>query len=128
MSELVRPKPAAAVLAWFEDVPDASLYLSVLTLGEIRKGVERLPTGKRREQVRVWLEHDLREWFGARILDIDAAVAERWGRLLAQVDRPIPAIDSLIAATALHHDLRLVTRNESDFADTGVEVVNIWAT
>ena len=126
MSELVRPKPAAAVLAWFEDVPDASLYLSVLTLGEIRKGVERLPTGKRREQVRVWLEHDLREWFGARILDIDAAVAERWGRLLAQVDRPIPAIDSLIAATALHHDLR--RPDVHDFADTGVEVVNIWAT
>ena len=126
ISELVRPKPHAAVLDWFANTPDEALFLSVLTLGEIRKGVEKLPEPRRREKLRLWLEHDLRDWFGPRILPIGPDVADHWGRLLAQAGRPVPAIDSLLAATALHHDLRLVTRNTKDFDYTGLQVINPW--
>lgn len=126
ISELVRPKPDAAVLDWFANTPDDALFLSVLTLGEIRKGVEKLPEPQRREKLRLWLEHDLRDWFGTRILSIGPDVADHWGRLLAQAGRPVPAVHSLLAATALHHDLRLVTRNTKDFDYTGLEVINPW--
>ena len=126
ISELVLPKPAKAVLAWFENIPSEALHISVLTLGEIRKGVEGMPDGARREKLRLWLEHDLPDWFDTRILPVDSAVADRWGSLLAQVGRPVPSIDSLLAATALHHELRLVTRNQKDFDCPGLEVVNPW--
>ena len=131
ISELVRPKPDVAVLDWFANTPDEALFLSALTLGEIRKGVEKLTSTEdtqRREKLRLWLEHDLRDWFGPRILSIGPDVADHWGRLLAQAGRPVPAIDSLLAATALHHDLRLVTRNSRDFDYAGLEVVNPWET
>jgi len=71
ISELVRPKPAKAVLAWFENIPYEALHISVLTLGEIRKGVEQMPEGARRERLRLWLEHDLADWFETRVLPID---------------------------------------------------------
>ena len=129
--ELVRPKPDVAVLDWFANTPDDALFLSALTLGEIRKGVEKLTRSddtQRREKLRLWLEHDLRDWFGPRILPIGPDVADHWGRLLAQAGRPVPAIHSLLAATALQHDLRLVTRNTRDFDYAGLEVVNPWET
>ena len=126
ISELVRPKPDKKVLKWFEQITDDALYLSVLTLGEIRKGVERLADTSRREKLRLWLEHDLRAWFGSRILPVDPEVADRWGRLLADARRPVASIDSLLAATALHHELRIVSRNVKDFDFAGVEVVNPW--
>lgn len=128
ISELVRAKPDAAVLDWFANTPDEALFLSVLTLGEIRKGVEKLADTQRREKLRVWLAHDLQDWFGPRILPIGPEVADHWGRLLALAGRPVPAINSLLAATALHHDLRLVTRNIRDFAYAGLDVVNPWET
>lgn len=124
--EMVRTKPAKAVLVWFDNIPSEALYISVLTLGEIRRGVENLPDGARREKLRLWLEHDLADWFDTRILPVDMAVADRWGRLLALVGRPVPSIDSLLAATALHHELRIVTRNQKDFDYPGLEVVNPW--
>jgi toxin FitB len=127
ISELVRPHPDRAVLAWFEGLPDELLHVSVLTLGEIRKGIEKLQDGKRKEALRTWLEYDIREWFGSRILPIDAPVADRWGRLLASAGRTVPTIDSLLAATALQHDLRLVTRNTMDFNYPGLEVIDPWA-
>jgi toxin FitB len=126
ISELVRPKPAKAVLACFENIPSEALHISVLTLGEIRKGVEQMPDGSRREKLRLWLEHELLDWFGTRILPVDIPVADRWGRLVAQVGRPVPSIDSLLAATALHYELRIVTRNQKDFDYPGLEVVNPW--
>lgn len=126
VAELARREPDPRVAAWFREIPDAALHLSVLTLGELRKGVEALPPGTRRERLRVWLENDLTEWFGERLLPVTAAVADRWGRLLAQAGRSLPAIDSLLAATALQHGLRLVTRNERDFRFPGLEVVNPW--
>jgi predicted nucleic acid-binding protein len=127
ISELVRPKPDERVVAWFGGVPDEALHLSVLTFGEIRKRVERLTIGARREKLRVWLETELLDWFGDRMLPVDAAVADRWGRLLAEIGRPVPAIDSLLAATALHHELRFATRNTGDFAFPGLEVVDPWS-
>jgi len=126
ISELVRPKPAKAVLAWFENIPSEALHISVLTLGEIRKGVEQMPDSARREKLRLWLEHDLADWFETRVLPIDIQVADRWGRLIAQMGRHVPSIDSLLAATALHHELRLVTRNQKDFDYPGLEVINPW--
>ena len=126
ISELVRPKPAKIVLAWFENIPAEALHISVLTLGEIRKGVEQMSDGARREKLRLWLEHDLIDWFDSRVLPIDNLVADRWGRLLASVGRPVPSIDSLLAATALHYELRIVTRNRKDFDYPGLEVVNPW--
>ena len=126
ISELVRRKPSARVLRWFEGIPDSALHVSTLTLGEIRRGVEGLHDGPRKEKLRLWLEHDLPAWFESRVLPVDIPVADRWGRLLAGIGRPAPAIDSLLAATALHHELRLVTRNDRDFAYPGLEVVNPW--
>lgn len=126
ISELVRAKPDPRVVAWFDAMPDSALYLSVLTLGELRKGVEKLPDTARREKLRLWLEHDLPAWFSNQLLSVDVAVADRWGRLLAEAARPLPAIDSLLAATALHHELRLVTRNGKDFEFPGLVIVNPW--
>ena len=126
VSELARARPEAAVVEWISAVPDEALFLSVLTIGELRKAVEALPRGAKRESLRLWLERDLAGWFGERLLPIDAAVADRWGRLVAAAKSTPAAIDSLLAATALRHDLRLVTRNVADFAFPGLEVVNPW--
>jgi predicted nucleic acid-binding protein len=126
LGEVTRRTPDARVLAWLRNVPDGTLHVSVLTLGEIRKGVESLPHGERRERLRVWLEEDVPQWFEDRLLPVSAGVADRWGRLLAQVGRPVPAVDSLLAATALEHDLRMVTRNEADFDFPGLQVINPW--
>lgn len=126
VAELARREPDPMVVAWFQDVPDAALHVSVLTLGELRKGVESLADSRRRERLRVWLENDLAEWFGDRLLPVTVAVADRWGRLLAEAGRPVPAIDSLLAATALQLGLRMVTRNEKDFGYPGLDVINPW--
>ena len=124
LSETIRRAPNKSVLAWLEGVPGEALFVSVLTLGEIRKGVEAVEDKKRREKLRLWLEHELPAWFEGRVLPVDIAVADRWGRILAKVGRPVPTIDSLLAATALHHELRLVTRNARDFEYPGLEVIN----
>jgi predicted nucleic acid-binding protein len=126
ISEFVRPKPASNVVSWFDDKPNEVLHLSVLSLGEIRKGVDRMPGSARKEHLRVWLEHELPAWFGERILPINRGVADRWGRLMAEAERSPSAVDSLLAATALHHGLRLVTRNVADFALPGLDVINPW--
>lgn len=128
ISETIRNQPDKSVIKWFEQIPSEALFVSVLTLGEIRKGIEGLADKKRREKLRIWLEHELAAWFEGRILTVDIAVADRWGRLLADAGRPVPTIDSLLAATALHHELRLVTRNASDFSYAGLEVINPWQT
>jgi hypothetical protein len=124
LSETVRRAPNKSVLSWLDRIPGEALFVSVLTLGEIRKGIEAITDKKRREKLRLWLEHELPVWFEGRVLPVDLAVADRWGRILAEVGRPVPTIGSLLAATALHHELRLVTRNATDFEYPGLEVIN----
>ncbi|GAB6042504.1 PIN domain-containing protein [Endothiovibrio diazotrophicus] len=126
LSETVKRDPSPAVIAWFDTIPDRALHISVLTLGELRKGVERAPDPRRRERLRNWLEHDLRGWFEDRLLPVDHAVADRWGRLTGRAERPLPTIDSLLAATAFHHGLRIVTRNVRDFDYPELEVIDPW--
>ena len=127
LSELRRKAPNKAVQGWFAARPGSTLYLSVLTLGEIRKGIEAVADAKRRMRLNDWLEADLPAFFTGRILGIDMAVADRWGRMVAAAGRPLPAIDSLLAATAAQHGLRMVTRNTRDFADLGLDVINPWS-
>jgi hypothetical protein len=109
-----------------EQRPTQALYLSVLTLGEIRKGIERLQGDARQAALLDWLEVELPRFFWGRVLAVDAHTADRWGRLQGSAGRPLPAIDSLLAATALQHDLTLVTRNTTDFDGMGVRLVNPW--
>ena len=127
LSELRKgPRADAGVTQWFADVADDAIFTSVLVLGELRRGVELV---RRRDEVAAtslerWLD-EMVGWFPERVLPVDDAVADRWGRL--NVPNPVPAIDGLLAATALVHGLTLVTRNVSDFASTGVAVHNPFA-
>ena len=124
LSELRRKKPDAQVVNWMQARPRQSLFLSILTLGEIRKGIERVEDALKKQLLNDWLEIGLPNYFVGRLLDINAQVADRWGRLLANAGRPIPAIDGLLAATALQNDLTLVTRNLKDFDGLGVRLLN----
>ena len=129
ISELISPRPQPDVVSWLEAVDEGLLYLSVMTLGEIRKGVALLAQGKRRTRLETWLEVDLQARFFGRILPIDAAVADRWGVLAAEGKRsgkPLAVIDGLLAATALEYNLTVVSRNAGDFAHTHVSVLNPW--
>jgi predicted nucleic acid-binding protein len=129
ISELVRPTPDVRVIEWMEATDEGLLFLSVLTLGEIRKGVAGLAQSKRRTRLESWLEVELQTRFSGRIIAIDSAIAERWGTLAweaKQKGRALAVIDGLIAATALHHDLTVVSRNSRDFAITQARVWNPW--
>ena len=129
ISELVKPRPEANVTAWIEGTDESLLYLSVLTLGEIRRGIAILPQSRRRATLEAWLDKDLRARFEDRILAIDQEVADRWGLLTAAVRNSgivLPVIDGLLAATALEHNLTLVTRDTSQIPSMGVAVFNPW--
>jgi len=129
ISELVRPTPEPRVLEWMGAADETLLYLSVLTMGEIRRGLAGLAQGKRRTLLETWLEVELQARFSGRIVPIDAAIANRWGQLAAdakRVGKPLSIIDGLLAATALHHNLTVVSRNTSDFTNTHVRVLNPW--
>jgi predicted nucleic acid-binding protein len=129
ISELMRPRPERRVVEWIEATDENVLFISVLTLGEIRKGIAALTDAMRRVKLESWLEHDLALRFSGRILTIDAAIADRWGRIsgsTAAKRSPIPVIDALLAATALHHDLILVTRDMSHAGVSGATMLNPW--
>lgn len=127
LSELRRKAPNDGVVDWIVQRPASTLYLSVLTIGELRKGVEGLTDTGRRASLLDWLETELPAFFNGRILSIDVQVADRWGRMAAAAGHPVPAIDSLIGATAAHHGLSLVTRNVRDYANLGLDVINPWS-
>jgi toxin FitB len=129
ISELVKPRPEASVTTWIEATDESLLYLSVLTLGEIRRGIAALPQSRRRTTLEAWLDRDLRARFEDRILIIDQEVADRWGLLTAIARHNgivLPVIDGLLAATALEHNLTLVTRDTGQIPSLGVQVFNPW--
>lgn len=119
----------ANVSQWLDEADDNRLYFSVVSLGEILKGVTLLPASNRRTELQQWLDQTLRPWFQGRILPVNEPIAEHWGVLAGQCQlrgRPLKVADGLIAATALEHDLTLVTRNVRDFDGLGVGIFNPW--
>jgi predicted nucleic acid-binding protein len=130
VSELMKSRPTARVVNWVDNTPEELIHLSVITLGEIRKGIDLLDEGNsRRGALQAWLDRDLRVRFAGRLLPFDDLVAERWGQLEAAAKRrrlTLPTIDAQLAATALHHGLTFVTRNASHLRPTGVPVFNPW--
>ncbi len=128
-SEFRTPRPEPRVAQWLDSVDENLVFISVVTLGEIRKGCELLDAGKRRSELEQWLDVEVREWFAGRILPVTDAIAERWGRLEAKRQRlglPLNIADGQIAATALEHGLTLVTRNVNDFRELGLRIHNPW--
>jgi predicted nucleic acid-binding protein len=129
ISELVKSKPQRSVLDWAEACDEHSLFLSILTLGELQEGVTKLAQSKRKEFLQSWISNDLIQRFRSRILSVDEEVAVVWGRIQGEAERrgrPMPAVDSLIAATAVAHQMTVVTRNSSDIEESGVSVFNPW--
>jgi len=128
-SELTRPMPDVRVRGWVAAQDNVSLYLSVVTVGELRRGFTALPQSKRRIQLEQWFEHYLLPLFIGRILPVTQSVADRWGILAGECQlrgTPLNTADGMIAATALEHDLTIVTRNVKDFAGLGLMVFNPW--
>jgi predicted nucleic acid-binding protein len=129
ISELVTKQPNLHVVQCVDSIDEDKLFLSAITVGEIKRGIEKLADSSRKSALAEWLEGDLLIRFTDRILPIDIPVMLVWGQLTADLEkqgRHMPAIDSLIAATCLQGRLDLVTRNESDFAHSGVTVINPW--
>lgn len=129
ISEWTKPHPDPGLISWLEGVDEDRVFLSVITLTELRYGTERLAPGKKRTRLEEWLHHELPLRFEDRLLSIDPAVADACGRLVAERERqgrPIDAMDAFIAATASVHHLTVVTRNEADFVGT-VHYLNPWS-
>lgn len=124
LCELVKPSPNEKVLQWFDQIENDHLFVSVITFGEIRNGVDQLPASTKKKKLQLWLENELPAWFEERVLSVDSGVADCWGRLGAQMKRPLPVVDRLLAATAIHHDFVLVTRNVKDFDIAHLRLVN----
>ncbi len=130
-SEFSRNRPEPRVVQWLKAQPEAVLFLSAVTIGEIRKGLILLPEGRRRTELETWFHTDLLSWFRDRILPVTHSIADRWGVLEGQCQlrgTPLNTADGMIAATALAHDLTVVTRNVKDFAGLGVGVFDPWKT
>ena len=129
VSEWTKPRPNAGVIEWLDQVEEDEVFLSVVTFAELRHGIERLPAGGGRRRLDEWLRQDLPLRFESRIVGVDGAIADEWGRLVARREargRPIHAMDALIAATAQVHDLTLVTRNTEDFQASVKSLLNPW--
>jgi predicted nucleic acid-binding protein len=129
ISELVARQPDPSVVKWVDSTDETKLFLSSITIGEIKKGIEKLDATNRQRALSEWLEDELLVRFRDKVLPIDTAVMLVWGKLVADLEKqgkPMPAIDSLLAATALQGGLTLVTRNEGDFTHCGVTVINPW--
>jgi predicted nucleic acid-binding protein len=128
-SETLRPRPNANVSAWIKRQPKDVQFLSVVSVGELRRGFILMPPGRQRTRLEQWLEQDLLPLFAGRILPVTLSIGDRWGVLDAQRQlrgRPLNTADGMIAATALEHGLTVVTRNVKDFSDLGLSVLNPW--
>jgi predicted nucleic acid-binding protein len=131
ISELVKKEPNPAVVNWLDGQDEQKLFLSVLNLGELQKGISKLPDGAKKDELQAWVALDLVERFTGRILEIDLETALSWGRLQGEAEQAgekLPVMDSLIAATAAAHGLVVVTRNVKDMERCGVKVCNPWET
>jgi len=129
ISEIISPKPSPKVTKWIKNEDEINFFISVLTIGELHKGIEKLDQSKRKEDLHNWVENDLKERFLTRIIDIDIETAMVWGKIQGTTERvgkPMPAIDSLIAATGITHHLTVVTRNTSDMKESGAALLNPW--
>jgi len=129
ISELIKKKPNPKIVQWIAKTEESSLFMSVLTIGEIHKGIEKLPESRKKEKLHDWIRYDLEERFQNRILDFDLQTAVIWGRIQAHSElsgKAMPAIDGLIAATGLSYDLAVVTRNSTDMEMSGVTLINPW--
>jgi predicted nucleic acid-binding protein len=129
ISELVKPKPDKSVIKWLNGCNEEDLFLSVITIGEIQKGITKVIDKTKKAKLENWLAGDLMERFKNRVLDINQTTAFEWGKLQGESEKSgnkLPAIDSLIAATVLVHNLTLVTRNINDFKNTGISIFNPW--
>jgi predicted nucleic acid-binding protein len=128
LSEPQRPRPDPHFMAFVQALPDEVGFVSVISLGELRKGIVKLSPGRRRDALQTWLDQT-RSIYRERTIDIDADIVLRWGALTAELEargRNLKPADGLIAATALCRSLTVMTRNVRDFDDTGVETVNPW--
>ena len=128
-SELIRSRPDPGVEKWVYAQDEQSLYLSVVSIGELRRGLVILPASKRRSELERWFENDLLPRFEGRILPVTRSIADRWGVLDGQCQvkgTPLNTADGMIAATAIEHGLTVVTRNIRDYAGLGVEALNPW--
>ena len=128
ISELVLPTPKRKVVDWLNELPSETLFLCAITIGEVRKGLTKLPDSKKKERLTLWLNTLLKE-YKERILFIDLMVCENWGVLQGNAEKagtPMSTIDSLIAATTYTYNLTLATRNEDDFAPTNIPIINPW--
>jgi predicted nucleic acid-binding protein len=129
VSELVRKQPSPRVLVWLGNQPERDLFLSVLTFGELQKGIARLPESPRRRHLQEWTERELYDRFAGRVVNVDYQVASLAGKLQGAAESEgftLPVIDSLIAATAIQHGLVVVTRNVSDLTRCGADVLDPW--
>lgn len=129
ISELIAKKPSKKVIDWIDNIEQESVYFSVVTIGEIRKGIEKLPESKRKVSIQKWLNDELLIRFQGKMLVIDTHVMLVWGELTGRLDiegNRMPAIDSLIAAIAIHNNCSLVTRNQDDFQNVGLSIINPW--
>ncbi|MBI2755944.1 MAG: type II toxin-antitoxin system VapC family toxin [Chloroflexi bacterium] len=129
VSEWTRPQPDRGVVEWLASIDEDRTFLSVVTLAELRFGIERLAAGRRRASLQAWLDQDLAARFTGRVLGVDETVAQAWGSILARAladGHTISSLDGFIAATAQTADLTLVTRNVRDFLGAGVTVYNPW--
>jgi predicted nucleic acid-binding protein len=130
VSEWTKPRPNPGVVSWLANADEDRVFISVVTIAELRHGVERLSIGRRRKRLNEWIEGELLFRFDERILPIDAATADAWGRIVAHregLGRPIGTMDAFIAATAQVHKLTLATRNQTDFEASVAAVVNPWS-
>jgi predicted nucleic acid-binding protein len=130
VSEWTKPRPDAGVVTWLAAADEDRVFISVVTLAELRHGIELMPAGARRDRLDAWLTEQMPTRFDSRVLSVDAETANAWGRIMARGragGRAVGAMDGFIAATAEQHDLTLVTRNVADFDALGIRLVNPWS-
>ena len=129
ISELIKPKPSSKLIKWLHSCQEESLFLSSLTIGEIQKGISKLPDSRKRKKLQIWLDSELTQRFDRRIIGIDFKVAQKWGEIQALTEIAgikMPVIDSLIASIGIVYDMAVVTRNTVDMKNSGVRLFNPW--